>query len=332
VKRTLLIAGLSLAIICASYAATWAFSSGVNADKSCHNDDECLPNETLDLNAYASRAEKPSSKATATNEVSVSVSNQSYAAGDNAYSNVEVTISGDGVDEDFTWTSTDNNSNFSLTYSDSANVDISVSTVTESSSNSSSGNSQSNNIISNNSSINSNSQSNNIISSGNSIISNNNSQSNSSIGKTSESIVLGPPAAPTKTQSAATIMQGTATTVRPTTTSHQESATDMIMNVMPDSFRPGSQGKLRVIILSSPNFDATTIDPSTLSLAGAPVSSVREQPLDINADGLIDAFFYFEIKNLNLSPNDTQIRISGETFSGQKFKGSASIRVINTSR
>src|SRR5262245_10914510 len=62
----------------------------------------------------------------------------------------------------------------------------------------------------------------------------------------------------------------------------------------PNILRLRSAGVIPVAILSSPTFDARTIDPHTVSLAGAGVKTVgkRDRPRcheqDVNGDGLVD--------------------------------------------
>jgi len=66
----------------------------------------------------------------------------------------------------------------------------------------------------------------------------------------------------------------------------------------------GSFGVIPVAILSSPDFDATTVDPETVTLAGAEVAIrgngnkylVNQE--DVNGDGLIDLVCKIETENL----------------------------------
>jgi hypothetical protein len=85
-------------------------------------------------------------------------------------------------------------------------------------------------------------------------------------------------------------------------------------------------GNIPVAILSNATFDATTIDRSTVEFAGAhPLpnycSQLGEIPEDVDGDGLLDIVFNFKIQDLNLPPGDTEVCLTGRTFSGQEFRG-----------
>jgi hypothetical protein len=89
-------------------------------------------------------------------------------------------------------------------------------------------------------------------------------------------------------------------------------------------------GNVPVAILSSATFDAVTVDRSTVEFAGAhPLpnycSQLGEIPEDVDGDGLLDIVFNFKIQDLNLPPGDTEACLTGETFSGQEFRGCDSV-------
>jgi hypothetical protein len=80
-------------------------------------------------------------------------------------------------------------------------------------------------------------------------------------------------------------------------------------------------GVLPVAILSNAEFqfDATTVDPNTVFLAGAPVrpfgnNSDKVILQDVNQDGLMDAVVHIEVNQLNLSAGDTVAVMVGKTF------------------
>ena len=104
----------------------------------------------------------------------------------------------------------------------------------------------------------------------------------------------------------------------------------------PNSINLGSQGTVPVAIFSAPApnlFDATTVDPTSVSLAGAsvalkgkgtPMASVQ----DVNGDGLLDLVVHVSTQALQLSDGDTQAILTGQTFSGQQIQGSDSVRIV----
>ncbi len=101
----------------------------------------------------------------------------------------------------------------------------------------------------------------------------------------------------------------------------------------PNSINLGSKGSIPVAIFSTPEFDATTIDPTTVTLAeaqvrvrgrGTPMSSAE----DVDGDGLLDLVVHVETEGLTLSPADIQAQLVGETFDGVSIAGSDAIRVV----
>jgi hypothetical protein len=94
-----------------------------------------------------------------------------------------------------------------------------------------------------------------------------------------------------------------------------------------------SGGTTPVAILSTPNFDATQVDPATISLAGAPVrlrgnGSYSCSAQDVNGDGLPDLVCQVVTSQLQLGPTSTQAVLTGITFSGAFIQGTEAIRVV----
>lgn len=112
----------------------------------------------------------------------------------------------------------------------------------------------------------------------------------------------------------------------------QGTALNIDVNIMPSSINLRSDGKLRVIIMSNPAFNASTIMPSSIKLAGASIDSTRGQSRDMNHDGLPDLAVYFNIEDLSLQPGVHEVYISGRTTDGKEFKVYKTIQVINSGR
>lgn len=102
----------------------------------------------------------------------------------------------------------------------------------------------------------------------------------------------------------------------------------------PNSINLGSNGNVPVAIFSAADFDATTIDPLTVTLAGAavklkgkgtPMSSAE----DIDGDGTLDLIVHVDTTALQLSLGDTEAVLEATTYDGMKIRGKDSIRVIN---
>jgi hypothetical protein len=88
-----------------------------------------------------------------------------------------------------------------------------------------------------------------------------------------------------------------------------------------------------VAILSTPTFDASTIDPTTVTLAGAsvqlkgkgtPMSSLQ----DVSGDGRLDLVVHVNTEALQLTNTDVNAVLSGATYSGVPIVGEDTIRVV----
>ena len=101
----------------------------------------------------------------------------------------------------------------------------------------------------------------------------------------------------------------------------------------PNSINLGSNGVVPVAILSSPSFNATQVDPLTVTLAGARVAlRGRGTPMvdqkDVNDDGLLDLVVHVETEALELSEEDTEAVLLGRTYAGVNIKGVDSVRIV----
>jgi hypothetical protein len=110
-------------------------------------------------------------------------------------------------------------------------------------------------------------------------------------------------------------------------------AIDIKPGSFPNSINLGSNGTVPVAILSSSSFDAATIDPSTVVLAGAAVNlRGRGTPMasveDINADGFDDLVVHVSTEALQLAETDTEAVLMGKTFSGVPVVGTDSVRIV----
>jgi len=94
-----------------------------------------------------------------------------------------------------------------------------------------------------------------------------------------------------------------------------------------------SAGTVPVAILGSATFDPLAVDPATVTLAGAPVATRgRSQPMtaqgDFNHDGYLDLLLHFRTQDFKLTPTSTEAVLYGTTFSGQRIRGSDSVRIV----
>lgn len=103
----------------------------------------------------------------------------------------------------------------------------------------------------------------------------------------------------------------------------------------PNSINLGSNGSVPVAILSTSfyEFDATTVDPTTVTLAGAGVRlRGKGTPMysfqDVNGDLLTDLVVHVETEALELSDGDTEAVVRGETFDGMLIRGTDTVRIV----
>ena len=101
----------------------------------------------------------------------------------------------------------------------------------------------------------------------------------------------------------------------------------------PNSINLGSNGKVPVAVLSSSDFDATTVDPLTVALAAAVVSlrgngTPMASYSDVNGDGLTDIIVHVDTESLVLSEGDTTAVLTGTTLAGVPFSGTDTVRIV----
>lgn len=101
----------------------------------------------------------------------------------------------------------------------------------------------------------------------------------------------------------------------------------------PNSINLKSKGTVPVAILSTPIFDAATVNITTVRFEGASVAlknngSPMAESEDVNGDGRLDLVLHFEISALQLTPSDTVANLGGVTNNLQPFFGSDSVNIV----
>ena len=101
----------------------------------------------------------------------------------------------------------------------------------------------------------------------------------------------------------------------------------------PNSINLGSHGNVPVAILGSADFDATSIDPLSVALAGAGVKMKgKGTPMysfdDVNGDGIMDMIVHVETEALELTTYDEDAVLEGMTYDGKRIKGVDSVRIV----
>jgi hypothetical protein len=101
----------------------------------------------------------------------------------------------------------------------------------------------------------------------------------------------------------------------------------------PNSINLGSNGKTPVAILSSADFDATTVDPASVTLAGARIALKGKGTYmysfqDVNGDDRPDMVVHVLTSALELSSTDTMAELEGQTYTGQRIRGVDTVRIV----
>ncbi len=101
----------------------------------------------------------------------------------------------------------------------------------------------------------------------------------------------------------------------------------------PNPINPGSSGLVPVAIFSSPEFDATQVDPTSVSLAGASVAvrgkgKSMDHVEDVNADGLLDIVVQVETQGFDGLGAGGTVELTGTTFGGVDIVGYDEIIIV----
>lgn len=112
-----------------------------------------------------------------------------------------------------------------------------------------------------------------------------------------------------------------------------EISVDIKPNSFPNAINLGSQGNVPVAIFSTADFDATNVDPTTVTLAGASVKLKGKGTSmasfeDVNGDGLEDIMVHVDTTALELTLGDMEAILEGETFDGVSIRGVDTVRII----
>jgi hypothetical protein len=110
-------------------------------------------------------------------------------------------------------------------------------------------------------------------------------------------------------------------------------AIDIEPGKFPNKINLRSDRNVKTAIFSTPSFDATQIDPATVTLAGASVRTKKKGRMaatvkDVDKDGRKDLLVQMEIEDLELDKSDTTAVLEGSTFDGRLVRGMDSVKVV----
>lgn len=104
----------------------------------------------------------------------------------------------------------------------------------------------------------------------------------------------------------------------------------------PNAINPNkSRGLVPVAILTTDvgdgdplDFDATTVDPSTVEFAGASIVHAAGHIEDVDSDGDLDLVLHFRVQETTIACGDIEAMLTGATFGGQAFAGTDSVKTV----
>jgi len=109
-----------------------------------------------------------------------------------------------------------------------------------------------------------------------------------------------------------------------------EVAIDIKPGFFPNRIDPSSTGRIRVGILTTETFDATTVNPSTVRFGatGAEAAPARSALMDFDENGHIDMILVFNIQDTGIQCRMASASLTGQTLDGHAIKGSDSIVTV----
>jgi len=98
----------------------------------------------------------------------------------------------------------------------------------------------------------------------------------------------------------------------------------------PNSINPRSQGMIRVAILTTPTFDATTVDPTTVKFGrtGTEAAPAHWALEDVDGDADLDLVLHFRTQDAGIQCGDTSASLTGQTTGGQAISGFDGVKTV----
>jgi hypothetical protein len=89
-----------------------------------------------------------------------------------------------------------------------------------------------------------------------------------------------------------------------------------------------STGVIAVAILSTATFDASTVNPASVTFGPSEATSTQNSLEDVNGDGRLDLVLHFRTQQTGIQLGDTQACLVGQTRSGTAIEGCDHIHIV----
>ena len=91
-----------------------------------------------------------------------------------------------------------------------------------------------------------------------------------------------------------------------------------------------SNGVIPVAILTTPSFDATQVDVSTVRFGPGEAKEIHNKGHfeDVDSDGDTDLVLHFKTQETGIQDTDTQACLTGDTLNGTPIGGCDALKII----
>ena len=107
-----------------------------------------------------------------------------------------------------------------------------------------------------------------------------------------------------------------------------EVAIDIKPGSNPNAINPGNNGVIPVAILTTRDFDASTVDAETVCFGPAGAWAVQCALKDVDNDGDLDMILHFRTQDTGIRAGDTEAELTGKTVDGVDIHGRDSVRTV----
>lgn len=93
------------------------------------------------------------------------------------------------------------------------------------------------------------------------------------------------------------------------------------------TLEPEREGMVPILIVTTPQFDAFTVDPDTVRIGptGTETGIFRSMLEDVDKDGDIDRMVLVRVRDMQLKCGNKLIRVTGRTVDGRLFEGADAV-------